>query len=175
MPVKSLKRILFSILAVTMLLSLSSSVWAASKILDPNKANGGKKNDEYELKRELDGGIHLVVNNVSIIPEIVSPELPIVLGQLLALECTVTPDDDTVLSFGKESELFDANGVRQTDAQYTMIGGEKTSKREIIGGYSTKCHIVYGLSSGYKVTKTYPRVKFEINGEELTFRDVPGK
>ena len=175
MSVKSFKKILLSMLAVTMFLSLFQPVWAASKILDPNNANAVKNDGDYELERELDGGIKLVVNNVSIIPEIASPELPIVLGQLLALECTVTSDEDTVLGFGRESEVFDANGIRNTNAQYTMIGGEKTSKREIIGGYPTKCHIVFGLSSGYKVTKTYPRVKFEINGERLTFREVPGK
>ena len=166
MSVKFLRGIFLSVLAVMV---LSSSVWAASPIIDPDNKNSGKSGGDYELERELEGGIHLVVERFFIAP-------PSYYGERLCLEATVTSEEDTVLSVARDSDAYDSNGNRYTSLHATTIGNEKTDTRKIIGGVPTKFYILYDSPSGNtKIAEKYPSVTFSVNGKELTFRDVPGK
>ncbi|MDR1508936.1 MAG: hypothetical protein LBS53_04800 [Synergistaceae bacterium] len=164
MSVKSLRGILLSVLAATMLLVLSSSVWAASALIDPDNAAGGKKGGDYEMERVLDGGITVVCLGVSKESD----------NDLLAHYEVIVEEDMVIKLNPKDMELFDTSGNKFT-ARASYIGNDRVESREIVSGIRNRVLTVYDprVNSNYKVDTTFPRLSFSINGKKLIFRDVP--
>ena len=168
MSVKSLRGIFLSVLAVTMLVGLSSSVWAAS-IINPGSGNSGKSGGDYEMERDLEGGIHLVCNGITIDSD----------GEDICINLMITTEDDMMIELSTNSaEIFDANNRRfvPSSAAWAWIGDRDTrNKREVIGGIPVSVGVWYDTPSDYTLTEFYPRVSFTFNGKKLIFRNVPGK
>jgi hypothetical protein len=167
MSVKSLRGILLSVLAAAMLLVFSSSVWAASKItvVDPDNASSGKTGGDYELERDMEGGIHLECLGLKLLSNY---------DDYVFATYAVTSENDTVIKIGTDVELFDNEG-RKFKFDEIHIGDNVTKEREIIGGVRTIVIVAFytGIDK-YNVARVYPRLTFVINGKKLTFRGVQG-
>jgi hypothetical protein len=166
MSVKSLRGILLSVLAVTMLMVLSSSVWAASTIIDPDNKNSGKSGGDYELERDLGNGINLTLLGM------IKDESHI--GAIF----NITSDEDATVSVnGNDIVLYDFEGRQFFRSSYTSltpwIGNIQTNQREIIGGVPTRITFWFDASRDYKFADKFPKMIVNIQGQELTFRDVP--
>jgi hypothetical protein len=141
-----------------------SIVCAASRVVDPDNANSGKTGGDYELERDLDGGIHIVCNGIGMSPE---------LNVLISL--TVTTEDDTMIVIStKNAEIFDANNRRfePYSSNWAWVGDTR-NKREVIGGIPIGVGVWYDSPDEYNLTEYYPRASFTFNGKRLVFRNVP--
>ena len=164
MSAKFLRVILLSALAVTMFMVLSSSVWAASALIDPGTGSG-KKGGDYELERDLEGGIHLVCNGIKADSD----------GEDIYIDLTITTEDDTVIELStNNAEIFDANNRRFVPGSSGWAWVVETrNKREVIGGIPVWGAVYYDTARDYELTEFYPRVSFTFNGKKLIFRNVP--
>jgi hypothetical protein len=164
MSVKSLRGILLSVLAVIMLMVLASSVWAASALIDPDNAAGGKKGGDYELERDLEGGIHLVCNGIFMNSD-----------KNILVNLTITTEDDMVIEISTDgAQIFDANNKMFVPAysDWTWVG-DTINRREVIGGIPIRGFVAYDTPKDYALTEFYPRVSFTFKGKKLVFRNVP--
>ena len=165
MSVKSLRGIFLSVLAVTMFLVLSSSALAAS-IINPGSGNSGKSGGDYEMERDLEGGIHLVCNGIRINKD-----------QDIFIDLTITTEDDIVIEILTDgAEIFDSNNRRfePYNRDWAWVGDTRRS-REVIGGIPILGRVFYDTPNDYALTEFYPRVSFTFNGKKLVFRNVPAK
>jgi hypothetical protein len=148
-----------------MLLVLSSSALAAS-IINPSGGNSGKSGGDYEMERDLEGGIHLVCNGIGIDED-----------KNIYIDLTITTEDDMVIEVStNDAEIFDANNRRfePYDGYWAWVGDTRRS-REVIGGIPIGAGVSYDTPKDYALTEFYPRVSFTFNGKKLIFRNVQGK
>ena len=151
------------VLAVVML--LSSAALAASSLVGSNRQSG-----DESLERELEGGIKLILEGVSVNSQ----------RRWLMLSYTITAEDDTTITIKQAGNIYDNLGNEFSYLADVQIAGEYKSERFIIGGIPVKVEMAYGREGGnmpnnYKVASVYPRVSFSVNGQTVNFRNVPGK
>jgi hypothetical protein len=162
---KSLKGFLFVLLAVVLLCSSSAPVFAASALVDDSGGKAsGKQGGDYELERDLDGGIHLVVDGIGKNKD-----------DDIYIRLTITSEEDVVIEIAtKDAEIFDAKNGRATPRRDDWaVVADTANRREIIGGIPVTGLVFYDSPDKYELTDFYPRVSFTFNGKKLTFRNVP--
>jgi hypothetical protein len=128
-----------------------------------------KSNTETSLERDLENGVTVTCEGVSVSAE----------NSFLVVNYTILSEEDTIIK-AEAGVLFDNGGEKFDPTENVYIGKnatDPTKEREIVGGVKTPLMIVYPFpkSSGYKPTEKYARVSLSVNGENLTFRDVPFK
>ena len=129
----------------------------------------GRSNMENSLERSLEGGLIVICDGV------------VKQGNNIFVEYTVLSEEDLVVKVGEIGHLFDDKGGRiapvatSPSTAFVEIGGDVLREREIIGGVRTKIRIRYNVPANYELAEKYARVTININGKQLTFRDIPGK
>jgi hypothetical protein len=165
MSVKSFKWFLFAFFSVLVFFSVQVSAFAASALVGDDSAVGKKSGGDYEMERNIEGGIHV---------ECLGIKKSSSQSHVLA-EYAVTAEDDVIIEIGMEVELFDDEG-RKFARDNIWIGGDSTIKREIIGGVRTIVQVRFNTRmDNYQVRSIYPKLTFVVNGKSIVFRDVPGK
>jgi hypothetical protein len=143
------------VLAVVIL--MVSAAWGAPK--DSALVGGGQKGNA-SLEREVEGGIKITLQEISID------------GEYTWFKYIAMSEGDTKIRIDA-GELFDNNGNMFSANATIFIGNQNTSQREIIGGVPTRVWLRYKLGEKY-VAEHFARISVFFNKENLTFRDVPG-
>ena len=161
MLVKVFKKSLLVLLAVVTLASAACAAESNASSL----ARGGKGNAETSLERDIDGGISITCEGVSLKNGVVE------------VRYVLLPEEDMVVKIGGATDLFDVKGKRiaAPSGDYVLIGKETIGEREIIAGVKTPITIKYPTPDGYVLTDSYARMSFSLNEQNLTFRNIPSK
>jgi hypothetical protein len=102
----------------------------------------------------------------------------------ISLHCRITVPEDTTIKVGVHNiydnlgHEFNQDNVLDASWNYVdnvLIGGQRTKERFIVGDTPTLVEIEYICAEDYKIAPIFPRVDISVNGQTVTFRNVPGK
>lgn len=152
---------LLVLLAVALLASGACAATSKASSL----ARGGKGNAETSLERDIDGGIAITCEGVYLNNGVVE------------VKYILLPEEDVVVKIAGATDLFDVKGKRLAapSGDYVLIGKESIGEREIIAGVKTPVTLKYTVPNGYALADSYARMSFSLNGQVLTFRNIPSK
>jgi hypothetical protein len=155
-----------ALFAVILSVFLAAPAMAASALIDDSGGSKSGKGGDYEMERDLGNGLRVVCRGV------VSNNGD---DRGIWVLYTVTSEEDMILkAHGEDTVVYDSAGRQFGYWGKLLIGDVKTNEREIIGGVPTLVEVIYYTSiHGYKLTDKYPKVTANIQGQILTFRDVP--
>jgi hypothetical protein len=136
---------------------------------------GAEAQDEHSMSRVTGEGVKVECLGAA---RYRGDSILTVVASYFGIVYRVTTPRDMVITIGDGLDAYDANGERFSS--FVVVFGNKgidegnIRRRELIEGVPTLVIVWYSSDDkGYKLTETYPRVSFAINGEDLTFRGVP--
>ena len=171
MLVKICKKVLL-ILAVVMLPLSTALPSAASPLVGGSPPGGGNP-----LEQQIEDGIRVLADGVRYNGVMPGARIDGVwYGQYYSISIfySVTAPEDTTIRV-EAHNIYDNLGHEFNHVINVMIGGQNTRERFIVGDVPTTVEVEYLLLQEYDLASVFPRANFSVNGQSLTFRDVPGR
>jgi hypothetical protein len=151
----------------TLAILLISAAWAAPESDSSSLlVNSPKRDRDVSLEHDIGGSVTVTCEGVFLKEGVVY------------VEYSVLSEEDIVVKVSEAMPLFDGRGGKldvPRNGSYVSIGEEEINEREVIAGVKTAIVVKYPASVKYKLTDTYARTSIVINGQNLVFREIPGK
>ena len=161
------------VLAVALSLASVSQAAPTGSALVGGKAPSG--NDS--LEQEIEGGIKILADGVKYneVKRNVRTEEGF-FGEFhsISLYYRITAPEDTTIKL-EAHNMYDNLGHEFNHVQNVSIGGQYTQERFIVGGVPTRVEVEYRYLREYELASAFPRATLSVNGQTVTFRDVPGR